>query len=88
MTLVDRYAAELAAVIRELNSPAHEPVLRTAPVRLDYGHRNGIGLSCLCLAVPQRGRPRWDWIDVRSPFPAADAIAEWRAWHERAGITL
>lgn len=27
-------------------------------------------------------------IEARTRFPAAEAVAAWRAWHEREGITL
>lgn len=35
-------------------------------------------------------RSRWERvaIETRTRFPAAEAVAAWRAWHEREGIAL
>ena len=46
-----------------------------------------IALACTCMDSrgTGRGRPR---IAVRAVFPAAEALAAWRGWHEEKGITL
>lgn len=59
---------------------AHELVLRLV--------HHDIGLSCTCLAVPQAGRPAWTFIDIRCRFPAAEAIAAYRAWHAARGVEV
>lgn len=48
---------------------------------------NKISVSCTCLArVPwQRGR---GIIESRTLFPAAEAIAAWRAWHAERGVAV
>jgi hypothetical protein len=62
-------------------------------IRMANRDGNQITLSCTC-----RGRP-WRWghggtflryeeIEARTRFPAADAIAVWRAWHEERGMTV
>lgn len=33
-------------------------------------------------------RARGEVIEVRTLFPAADAIAAWRAWHEQRGVAV
>jgi hypothetical protein len=47
-----------------------------------------ISLSCTCLRIPRRGRPGWDFIGMRSLFPAAEVRREWQSWHEQEGIPL
>jgi hypothetical protein len=46
--------------------------------------RHHIGVSCTCMGGHGDGRGR-RLIDSRPLFPAAEAIAVWRAWHEREG---
>jgi hypothetical protein len=51
-----------------------------------------ITVSCNCLAPRKgphsgRGRPR-GFIEARDVFPAAEAIAAYRAWHEQRGISV
>jgi hypothetical protein len=45
-----------------------------------------IVVSCTCLAGPG-GRCR-DTIEARPVFPAAEAVAAWRAWHAERGVTV
>lgn len=48
---------------------------------------NKLGLSCTCLRWHGNGRGRW-FIETRSgSFPAAEAIAAYRAWHADRGVT-
>lgn len=62
-----------------LAAPPHQAVLRNC------GH--GLAVSCTCLVSPG-GRCR-ELIERRpGAFPAAEAVAAWRAWHEREGIRL
>lgn len=75
MTLADRYAAEIRQAFI-----LHEIVLRTCG--------QDIGLTCTCQRIIRRGRPGWTFIDIRSPFPAAEVIACWRTWHKTKGIEL
>ena len=66
----------------------HELVLRQAP---DPGlFRSGLALvlSCTCTAVSHGGRPRREVIEARTRFPAAEALAAWRAWHEERGVIV
>lgn len=58
----------------------HEIVLRISG--------SDIGLSCSCRRIPRRGRAGWDFIGMRSPFPAGEAIGAWRAWHAERGVTV
>lgn len=43
-------------------------------------------VSCNCLHHP--GLRGWTPIEARHVFPAADAKAAWRAWHEQQGVTV
>jgi hypothetical protein len=65
----------LPALIEDLDAP-HQIILQVSG--------NHIGLSCTCL-----GRARYrTLIDKRDIMPAAIAIAMWRAWHRRNGVTV
>lgn len=67
------------AVVTELPPGQHQAVIR------NLGH--GLAVSCSCLGNPA-GRSR-KLIELREgAFPAAEAIAAWRDWHEREGIQL
>ena len=73
MTIADAVVAEL------LTGQQHRVVMR------NIGH--GLAVSCSCLGRAA-GRSR-KLIELREgTFPAADAIAAWRTWHEREGISL
>lgn len=61
--------------------------------------RGKIGVTCSCLAAPLPTAPshriragrraRYQAIiETRTRFPAADAQAVWRAWHETRGVEL
>ena len=46
---------------------------------------NELAVTCTCTGPSRRRR----LIEVRAgAFPAAEAVAAWRAWHEREGIAL
>jgi hypothetical protein len=63
----------------------------THQMALSIVRRHGsqvIQVSCACLAVPRAGRPRHTVIASRYLFPAADAIAAWRAWHAERGVIV
>jgi len=60
--------------------PPHQVVLRM--------RGNDISLSCACLRIRRPGRPGQGFIESRTRFPAAEAVAAWRDWHEREGIPL
>jgi hypothetical protein len=51
-------------------------------------------VTCTCLGRRKgkgagKGRPRAGIIEARTgTFPAAEAAAAWRGWHEQEGITL
>jgi hypothetical protein len=77
-----------------LEDPAaeHQIILRrTADTR---PYRNGLPIimSCTCRPyLPQMrpgGRRRHEPIEARTRFPAADAIAAWRAWHVERGVVV
>lgn len=40
-----------------------------------------IALSCTCCKIPRKGRQGYAPIAIRRRFPAAEAIAAWRAYH-------
>lgn len=47
-------------------------------------------LACTCTASwpGHGGRARYEPIETRPRFPAAEAIAAWRAWHEERGVEV
>jgi hypothetical protein len=55
-----------------------------------YGGRGEQAVSCTCTARTGKngGRPRYEPIEARTRFPAADAIAAWRAWHAERGVVV
>ena len=82
-TIADRYAAEL------LRATAHEMIMVTAPDTRPF--RSGsvalIAVTCTCCPVIPKlrhhgGRVRREPIEARPRFPAAEAIASYRAWHK------
>jgi hypothetical protein len=71
-----------------LEDPAAEHQIRIA-------NRDGsqITLSCTCRARSWRWGHggtflRYEEIEARKVFPAADAIAAWRAWHAERGVSV
>lgn len=62
-----------------LDTPVHQIVITAAT----EPHR--ITVWCTC---QRRRKPYGDPIGARRRFPAADAIAAWRAWHEDQGIVI
>ena len=83
MTLVERYAAGLGQVMR------HEIILTHGPDPRPYRSGRALLLACSCSASTRHGgRPRHDVIEARAVFPAAEAIAAWRAWHAQRGVTV
>lgn len=87
----DRIAAHIEEISREERRTV-QPRLRdevTAEHQIGFrldGHR--IAVTCACLRLPRRGRPGYGLIDARPVFPAAEALAAWRAWHEQNGVAL
>ena len=68
---------------------AHQIVLRTHLDPRPYrGSRCAIMVSCTCLVVRQPGRPAYQRIETRMAFPAAEAVAAWRAWHAERGVIV
>ena len=63
---------------------AHQIVLSSSKP----GCGAGIAVSCTCRRVPRAGRSGFTPIKTRKLFPAAEAIAAWRAWHESREITI
>jgi hypothetical protein len=49
--------------------------------------RHHIGVSCTCMGGHGDGRGR-KLIASRPLFPAAEALAAWRAWHAESGVAL
>lgn len=47
---------------------------------------NQTAVSCNCLARP--GCKGWVPVGARKVFPAADAVACWRAWHRERGVAV
>ena len=87
MTLVDRYTAELRQVISELR-PYHQVVLRLGPDPRAGRYGQAILLSCACRARNSGRKRGYEPIEARTLFPAAEAIAAWRAWHAERGVTV
>lgn len=48
--------------------------------------RGQIAVTCNCLS--RRHRSWYTVIEARHLFPAAEAVAAWRDWHEQRGITV
>lgn len=71
-TLTDRYATEF------LQALAHQIRLRSR------GHHIAVSCTCLC----SRGGRSRQLIEMRKVFPATDALAAWRAWHQERGVKL
>jgi hypothetical protein len=65
----------------------HQIRLSAAPDPRAYHDGMAIIMSCTCTA---RGgnRQRREVIEARTRFPAADAIAAWRAWHAERGVVV
>jgi hypothetical protein len=61
---------------------AHQIVLRSAR------HGGLLTLSCTCLRLATRGRPRWKPIDARPVLPAPVAQALWRKFHAERGVAV
>ncbi len=85
-TLSDRYATEL------LQTVPHRILLTQVPDPRPYRNGLAIAVSCPCgpVVVTSRGggRKRHEPIEIRTLFPAAEAIADWRAWHAERGVTV
>lgn len=86
-TIADRYAAEFRQAVPHL----HRVILVTGPD--PRPHRSGLVLAVACTCSPYvprdgGGRKRRVPIEARNPFPASEAIAAWRAWHENRRILL
>ena len=80
------------AVTGAPGGPVLEDPAAEHEIQLAVTSRAGIGgfitVSCTCLPRGTgRGRPR-QIIEARKVFPAAEAVATWRAWHTDRGIGL
>ena len=65
-------------------------IFLTVASAADKDHQ--IAVSCNCLAPRKgphagRGCPR-EFIEARDAFPAASAVAAWRAWHAAKGVIV
>jgi hypothetical protein len=81
-TIVDRYVAELGELL------AHRIRITTGSDPRTGRRGNALLVSCSCREAVRWGRPRYSPIEARTRFPAADAIAAWRAWHEQQGVIV
>ena len=77
-----------AVTLLEDPAAAHQIVLRTGPDPRQFYGGSAIIVSCTCTATRTGGRPAYEPIEARNIFPAAEARAAWRAWHEKEGIAL
>ena len=86
MTIAGRYTEEL----RSTTDLLHEIRLTQGPDPRPFRNGLAILISCTCLLYhgPGPGHTRRDIIEARTLFPAADAIAAWRAWHKARGMVL
>jgi len=84
MTIVDRYAAELAAAIRAL--PAREPAEPPPPCQMVFRSRGGndLGLTCEC----RKDGRRYPLIALRTRWTVPEARQVWQAWHDRRKATV
>ena len=76
--------------VLENPAAAHQIRVRLAPPA-PWPGRSGqlLTVSCTCLAVTgRRGRHAYQVIEARDLFPAAEAIAAWRAWHAEQGVMV
>jgi hypothetical protein len=67
-----------------LEDPAAEHQIRLNCLGRD------LTVSCTCTASwpGHGGRARYEEIEIRRVFPAAEAIAAWRAWHAEKGVAV
>lgn len=80
----------MTAIVLEDPRAAHQIVLRHAPDPRQFYGGLALILSCTCTARTGRngGRPRHEVIEARNIFPAAEAIAAWRDWHEQRRLSV
>lgn len=69
-------------------APERTPVLHEIVIRRSGRYGHALSVSCTCLRIPRGGRSGHAVIAARPLFPAPEALAAWRAWHEREGIPL
>ena len=51
------------------------------------GGFHDVMVSCTCLRVARACRARYEMIERRFLFPAAELITAWRDWHQAEGIS-
>jgi hypothetical protein len=79
----------MTAILEDPGAEHQIRLILTPPLpRVRGGHK--VQVSCTCRRTPGRygARPRHLIIEARKVFPAADAIAVWRAWHKERGVTV
>ncbi len=78
-------------IVLEDPAAAHQiRVILTPPLPWPARGGHQVQVSCTCRRIPGRygARPRHLMIEARTVFPAAEAIAVWRDWHERKGVAV
>ena len=67
-------------------------ILRNGPDPRPHHGGKALLLSCTCAPRVPRSRPggppAYEPIEARTLFPAAEAIAAWRAWHAERGVAV
>jgi hypothetical protein len=79
-------------VLLEDLTAEHQIILRRTKDTRPYRNGWALIMSCTCRPyMPQArpgGRRRHTPIEVRDIFPAAEALAAWRAWHDERGAAV